>query len=309
MTILGRLERCKVRDVWRTENEFSDWLFSEENIELLSESLGLETIQTQVREDYVGNFKADIFGEESNTGRKVIIENQFEVSNHDHLGKIITYAAGKDASLIIWVVEEARPEHASAIEWLNNNMSGKGFFLVEIELWRIGDSQPAPKFNIVERPNEWIQVEKAEIDTTKKFKYAYWQQFIEYSKKNKKFQRAYPGTDARKPSADHWMSFRKGCKGNYHIESKIYTRNGELISVGTDVWISDDKELYRQFESHKEEIESELGYQMQWDCKDSNKASSIRIKRNLDEGETYESTFEWFMEKAVTLRDVFNKYV
>lgn len=311
MKPLGRITRCKVRDIWTNENDFSDWLFSPEhpeNIELLSETLGLNTILTQAREDNVGGFRADIVGEESDTGRKVIIENQFETSNHDHLGKIITYAAGKDASIIIWIVEDARPEHASAIEWLNNNMTDKGFFLVQIEVIKIGDSLPAATFTIIQKPNEYIQSVKAETDSTKQFKYSYWSQFLDYVKNDKKFLREYPGTESRRASGDHWFTFRKGCKGDYHINCNIFTRNSQLLSIGADIWISDDKELFKKFEAHKEEIHQALGYEMEWDLKEDKKATSVRIKRDVKEGESLESTFDWFKDKAVTLRSVFNKY-
>ncbi|WP_400205649.1 DUF4268 domain-containing protein [Methanomethylophilus alvi] len=308
MKELGRISRCKVRDIWTNENDFSDWLFSPENIELLSDTLGLNTIITQTREDSVGGFRADIVGEETDTGRKVIIENQFETSNHDHLGKIITYAAGKDASIIIWIVEDARPEHASAIEWLNNNMTDRGFFLVQIEVIKIEDSLPAATFTIIQKPNEYIQMVKAETDNTRQFKLEYWNQFLNYVKQDRKFLKEYPGTESRRPTGDHWYTFRKGCRGDYHIDCKIYTRNGQLIAIGTDVWINDNKDLYRQFEKHKDEIHEALGYEMEWDFKEDKKATSIRIKRDVREGEPLESTFEWLKEKAVTLRAVFNRY-
>ncbi|MDD7112728.1 MAG: hypothetical protein PUH96_12005, partial [Coriobacteriaceae bacterium] len=84
--------------------------------------------------------------------RKVIVENQLEATNHDHLGKVITYAAGKGASLVVWVVAQARDEHRQAIEWLNQHTDSEfGFFLIEIELWSIDGSAPAPRFNVVER--------------------------------------------------------------------------------------------------------------------------------------------------------------
>ena len=308
MKELGRISRCKVRDIWTNENDFSDWLFSPENIELLSDTLGLNTIITQTREDSVGGFRADIVGEETDTGRKVIIENQFETSNHDHLGKIITYAAGKDASIIIWIVEDARPEHASAIEWLNNNMTDRGFFLVQIEVIKIEDSLPAATFTIIQKPNEYIQMVKAETDNTRQFKLEYWNQFLNYVKQDRKFLKEYPGTESRRPTGDHWYTFRKGCRGDYHIDCKIYTRNGQLIAIGTDVWINDKKDLYRQFEKHKDEIHEALGYEMEWDFKEDKKATSIRIKRDVRDGEPLESTFEWLKEKAVTLRAVFNRY-
>lgn len=124
---------------------------------MLGEAVGveLELIET---ESSVGSFNVDIYAQEAGTGRKIIIDNQLEETNHDHLGKVITYAAGKGAQVIIWVVAHARDEHRQAIEWLNEHTdSDSGFFLVEIELWTIGDSKPAPRFNVVEQPNEWTR--------------------------------------------------------------------------------------------------------------------------------------------------------
>ena len=311
MKELGRISRCKVRDIWKNENEFSDWLFDQEkpeHIELLSDALGLDNIMTLTREENIGGFRADIIGEESDTGKKIIIENQFETSNHDHLGKIITYAAGKDASIIIWIVEEARPEHSSAIEWLNNNMTEKGFFLVQIEVIKIGDSLPAPTFTIIQKPNEYIQSVKSDVDPTKQFKYSYWSQFLDYVEKDRKFLKEYPGTESHKASGHHWFTFRIGCRGDYYINCNIFTRNGRLLSQATDICISNNKELYKQFELNREEIEKQLGYEMEWDCKETNKAARIRVKRNVEEGESLESTFDWFKDKAVCLRAVFNEY-
>lgn len=110
----------------------------------------------------VGRFNVDILAEEEGSGRKIIIENQLESTDHDHLGKIITYASGYDAEIIVWVVKDAREEHKSAIDWLNEHTDEKiGFFLVQIQAWKIGNSAPAPKFNIVASPNEWAKTTKS----------------------------------------------------------------------------------------------------------------------------------------------------
>lgn len=112
-------------------------------------------------ESNVGDFSVDLYATEEGTGRKIIIENQLEETNHDHLGKIITYASGKDAEVIIWIVKKARDEHRKAIEWLNQHTDeNAAFFLIEIELWKINDSEPAPKFSIIERPNDWAMAMK-----------------------------------------------------------------------------------------------------------------------------------------------------
>ena len=116
-----RLEEVNIRDLWKHEQyDFSDWLSKEENIEMLGDEVGL-TLTDINREVYVGSYRCDLVAKDEATGIKVVIENQLEATNHDHLGKIITYASGLDANVVIWIVKEAREEHRSAIEWLNNN--------------------------------------------------------------------------------------------------------------------------------------------------------------------------------------------
>ena len=153
-------------------------------------------------------FSVDIFATEESTSRKIIIENHLEDTNHDHLGKIITYASGKDAEVIIWIVKHARDEHKQAIEWLNNHTDDKcAFFLIEIELWRIGNSEPAVKFYIVERPNDWARSMKKSSSLTQggAQKLDFWQQFIVFNQANN-------GVYAKsRPTSDAWI--RKSIKG------------------------------------------------------------------------------------------------
>jgi len=305
---LGRLNRYEVRKIWENENDFSNWLFKQDSLDLLCETLKIDPVQPIAREDKIGDLKADIYCITAG-GVKVIIENQFETSNHEHLGKIITYAAGKDASTIIWLVERARPEHTSAIEWLNN-ITQKGFFLVEIELWKIGNSEPAPKFNIVEQPNEYIQAQKNNEDPTKQFRYAFWSQFIDYSSNDKQLLKKFPGTDTRTPSGDQCMNFYKGCNGRrYQLEALLFTKNSKLLTIGCGVWISDDKELYNKFQSHMDDIQKELGISLEWSSKDTTKASSIRMKHEVSEGEDFKYCNEWLSSKLIHMQEVFNKFV
>ena len=134
MIQLGVMKKIDdLRSVWSHEAlEFTPWLAKPENIKMLSETIGLD-IEVEETESSVDTFSADIVGIDTNTGRKVIIENQLEDSNHTHLGQIITYAAGKNASTIIWIVKHARDAHRAAIEWLNNHSDEDiNFFLIEI---------------------------------------------------------------------------------------------------------------------------------------------------------------------------------
>ena len=134
MNKLGKLEKVNLRDIWPNEEyDFSVWLSKEENLKELSNTIGIDIVLEE-RESAVGKYSVDIYGKEEGTERKVVIENQLEDSNHDHLGKIITYASGKDAKTIIWIVKRARDEHRQAIEWLNSHTDEEvGFFLLEIE--------------------------------------------------------------------------------------------------------------------------------------------------------------------------------
>ena len=207
---LDKLKKVELRDVWLHEAlDFTRWLSEEPNLAILSSAVGieLELIET---ESSVGSFNVDIYAREAGTGRKVIIENQLEDTNHDHLGKVITYAAGKGAEVVVWVVARARDEHRQAIEWLNQHTdSDFGFFLVEIELWSIGDSLPAPRFNVVEQPNEWTKAIKLSegLSETERVKLSYWTKYREVAQASPDFLKAF---NSQKPSKDHWTTLRCG---------------------------------------------------------------------------------------------------
>ncbi len=167
MVSLKKLEEIKdLRTIWANEaSDFTPWLSEEDNIALLSDAIGID-ITVDETESSVGDFNVDISASETGTDRKIIIENQLEDTNHDHLGKLITYASGKDADIVIWIVKYAREEHRAAIEWLNNHTDDKiGFFLCEIKLYRIGNSEPAVKFEVIEQPNNWTKTVK-KVDST-----------------------------------------------------------------------------------------------------------------------------------------------
>ena len=135
---LSKIKRVDLRKVWKHEAlDFTNWLAEPENLELLSEEVEIEIslIQTEAS---VGKFKVDILAEENNTGRKIVIENQLDSTNHDHLGKIITYASGFDAEIVIWIVQNVRDEHKQAIDWLNEHTDQKvNIFAIQMEVWQI----------------------------------------------------------------------------------------------------------------------------------------------------------------------------
>ena len=159
---LGRLQEIDIRQVWQHEQyDFSKWLANEDNIHELGDALNLSLTDVEI-EKFVGNYRCDILCKDELTGKVVLIENQLESTDHDHLGKIITYASGLDASVVVWIVASARQEHASAIEWLNKHTDDElSFFLVEVHAYKIGDSDPAPQFKIIEQPNDFAKSVKS----------------------------------------------------------------------------------------------------------------------------------------------------
>ena len=153
---LGRLEKVDLREYWKREDtHFTPWLAQEENISLLGDTIDME-LEVQGQEANVGPFRADVLCRNTADDTLVLIENQLERTDHTHLGQLITYAAGLDAVTLVWVVQRFTEEHRAALDWLNRITDDDfHFFGLEIELWQIGDSVAAPKFNLVAKPNDW----------------------------------------------------------------------------------------------------------------------------------------------------------
>ena len=160
---LGRLEHVDLRSYWeREDTDFTPWLAQEENLQLLGETIGME-LELEETEANVGPFRADILCRESNSDAYVLIENQLEQTDHTHLGQLMTYSAGLDAVNILWIAQRFTDEHRAALDWLNRiTMEDFHFFGIEVELYRIGDSAPAPRFNMVAKPNDWTKAVQAQ---------------------------------------------------------------------------------------------------------------------------------------------------
>lgn len=309
VTTLGKLVEVEdLRNVWPHEAcDFTPWLSQEENIALLADAVGLDEITVEETESPVGDFNVDIYASETGTGRRVIVENQLEDTNHDHLGKLITYASGKDANVIIWVVRRAREEHKSAIEWLNNHTDDSlGFFLCEIKLYKIGNSAPAVKFEVIEKPNDWVkEVKKNEYTSdTHKQRYEYWQSFQEYAFKNSDFAKAF---HRRKPSKDHWLTFSIGVSSCRISVAQIKRRN----EINVALLIDDDKDLFDVLYRNKEHIEQDSELKFDWRRMSEKKSSCIIITRsaNLAEKEEWPVQFDWLIDMMLRIKRSFKKYL
>ena len=306
MTNLGTLKKITdLRSIWPHEAlNFTPWVA--ENVDLLADAVGLD-ITVDETESSVGDFNVDIYASETGTDRKIIIENQLEDTDHDHLGKLITYASGKGADVVIWVVKHAREEHKAAVEWLNNHTDDKiGFFLCEIKLFQIGDSQIAPAFTVVERPNDWTkEIRKtASANSTQQQRLEYWQAFNDYAFTDANFSRIF---NKRKPTTDHWMVFSIGSSACHIAVSQIQKRK----AVDVELYINDDKELFKSLFAHKDEIEKNMEMELEWKELPERKASRILIEKtvDLDDRATWPEQFDYIMDTCIKMKRAFKRYL
>ena len=308
MQSLSRLEEVKdLRIVWPHEAiDFTPWLSKDENISILADTLGLD-ITIDETESSVGDFNVDIFASETGTERKIIIENQLEDTDHDHLGKLITYASGKSANVIIWLVKHAREEHKAAIEWLNNHTDENiGFFLCEIKLYRIGKSEPAVKFEVIEKPNDWTrEIKKNEsANETQQQRLDYWVAFRDYAIKQSKFKDNFK---PRKPSVDHWMNFSIGSSAYRIVISQVRKRN----KLSVEICIDDNKELFHRLYENKDVIEYEVCLKFDWEELPEKKSSRIIVEKNVvfSDKDQWNTQFDWIIDTMLKMKNVFKRFL
>ena len=296
---LGKIKRITdLRSIWPHEaNDFTKWLADEHNLAKLGEEIGIE-LELEERESSVGNFNVDLYAKEEGTGRKVIIENQLEETDHDHLGKLITYASGKGAEVVVWVVKRARDEHRQAIEWLNQHTdTDLGFFLVEIELWQIDDSAIAPKFSVIERPNDWGKQMKsvAGLNNTEQIQLAFWQKFNDKMNASPDFTKHFK---TRKAQPQNWYDVSVG-SSEYHL---CFTASIQKKHMSCGIYIPDNKDLFHLFEAHKAEFEAQFGKDIEW--VEASKATRINIFKSFDvsDQEQWTTAYAWYLENAIKFK-------
>jgi hypothetical protein len=274
--VIAKIERVPLREVWRHEAlDFTTWLV--QNVDVLNDVLDI-TLSGAEREQSAGSFSVDLVAEDE-SGTPVIIENQFGKSDHDHLGKVITYLVAIDARAAIWIVSDPRPEHVAAITWLNESSSA-GFYLVKVEAIRIGDSPAAPLLTLIVGPSE----EAREAGKTKKDlaeRYAirerFWTRLL-----------ASASTKTRlhanvSPSQQGWSAAGAGKQGlRYSYVVRQHDADVELyIDRGKDTEI-ENKAIFDNLAQSKETIEASFGEPLEWQRLEGKRA--CRIKKSIDLG-------------------------
>ncbi|MEW6607352.1 MAG: DUF4268 domain-containing protein [bacterium] len=304
---LSRLKKIDLREQWSREpTDFTNWLAEDENLQLLGDEIGIDIslIQTEAS---VGKFNVDIFAEEENTGKKIVIENQLESTDHDHLGKLITYASGFDAEIVIWIVKDVRDEHKQAIDWLNEHTDDKiNLFAIKMELWQIDNSPFAPKFQIVSKPNDWAKAIKKStsqsgLSDTKLMQLEFWTRFKEYAQNNNsslRLRKAYP---------QHWYDISIG-NSKAHLALIVDTQNNQLRC---ELYIPDSKELFHALCNYKDDISREIDSSLEWMELVGKKASRIKTTFDIDviNNDNWEQSFAWLMNQSHKFQSVFGKYL
>jgi hypothetical protein len=279
---LGKLEKVDLRQIWQTEGQdFTPWLAREENLEMLGEVIGIE-LELEAQEKDVGPFRADILCKNTEDDSLVLIENQIERTDHKHLGQLLTYAAGLQSVTIVWVAAKFTEEHRAALDWLNEITDKKfRFFGLEVELWKIGNSAAAPKFNVISKPNNWSktvsdaakEIENQTTSETKKLQYRYWLELVDYLEEVKSKVRP------QEPRPQHWLTFTIGRSG-FHLNTLLNTRENK---IGVELVITDKDEakaFYHLLLKDKEVIEREMGCALEWKENPEKTQSKVALFKN-----------------------------
>lgn len=310
---LGRLRPVDLRDIWRTEaQDFTPWLAREENLSLLGETLGID-LELEGVEQSVGVFRADILCKDTLSGRWVLVENQLERTDHSHLGQLITYAAGLDAVTIVWIAARVSDEHRAALDWLNEiTEQDVRFFGLEVELWRIGDSPAAPKFNVVSKPNDWTRtaaagrqgVEAGALSDTRIAQRDYWaaaEAFVAQSNG--------PLRPVSAP-AQSWVTHGIGKTGvglNMTMNTRDHWVRVEVYLSGR--WAKSD---FRQLHDRRDDIERDLGLSLDWQpLPDKSDARICVALRNADpfDRADWPRQHRWLVETATAFHRVFRPHI
>ena len=307
---LGKLIRIDLRDIWLSESaHFTPWLAREENLLILGETLGLE-LELEAQEKSVGPFRADLLCKDIGTNAWVLIENQLERTDHSHLGQLLTYASGLEAVTIVWIAARFTEEHRSTLDWLNRITDETfRFFGVEVELWRIGDSPAAPRFNIVSKPNNWNKlvtqaarvIDEAELTGTKALQLAYWGVLGSVL-----MAKGGPLAKERKPQPQSWMSYSIGRSG-FGINASMSRPKRQ---VRAELYMSNPnaKAFFHLLYAEKAAIEADLGHPLDWE--ELPQGKDTRISTPLNDVDPEDQTdwtrqHDWLAAKLNELHRMF----
>jgi hypothetical protein len=305
MDKLGELKTVNPRIMWPHEAaDFTPWLALEENIARLGEALGME-LEVENTEVAVGPYSADIVARDTVTGRYVVIENQLGKTDHDHLGKLITYGAALDASSLVLIATNFSEEHQKAFEWLNEHASEDlGFFGVRLELWRIDESKPAIRFSVVSKPGTATRIAAKASATeqftpTRKLQLEFWTEFEKRLRETKEL----PSTQAPRPQ--YWYNVALGRSG-VHVSCIANTWEKRIgVRVYLSGYLAD--QALQGLDSQKDGIEKEIGSKLTWNPHPDKSDKVIILDRSADisSREKWPEYLSWLVDHTLRFRKAF----
>ncbi|RQD84651.1 MAG: DUF4268 domain-containing protein [Methanocalculus sp. MSAO_Arc2] len=271
--MIEKIQRVSLREVWRHESlDFTTWM--EENIDVLNDALDL-SLSNVLREQNAGDFSVDLVAED-NEGNVVVIENQLERSNHDHLGKLITYLAALEAKVAIWIVSDPRSEHTKAIAWLNESYAA-AFYLVKVEAIKIGDSSPAPLLTLIAGPSReaiMAGVTKKELAERHQARYKFWTELLNRAKLKTKLHAHIS------PGYYNWIGTSAGLPFGLNLNYSVRRHDAQVelyIYYDQDTG-EGNKIIFEQLYQKKAEIEETFGEPLDWEALEGKRACRIRKK-------------------------------
>lgn len=288
MLNISAIKHVPLSEIWKHEEiDFTPWLCR--NIDKLSKEIGVN-IFNPLNEVSTENFYVDIVAQTGTKNQKVIIENQYGASNHDHLGKLISYTASFRTKYAIWIVEKARIEHIKAIKELNklSELSGKedatGFFLIELSVWKIGNSDPGLSFNVVASPS----VKLSGKSSSTLLIYDFWQRFLDKCKEyNFDLYKNISASDSR------WLNAGSGKKDIYY--SVFLKQSSVRVMLCIDK--QKDKEyneaVFNRLFERKSEIEEVIGAELDWNWGKSTDKNNRIIAKEINIGGYASKKNEW----------------
>ena len=305
---LAKIESVDLREIWPNEAaDFTPWLA--ENLSDLGSVIGLD-LELQAQEAPVGDYALDILARDVGSGGEVVIENQLVTTDHRHLGQLLTYAAGFDARVAVWIAREFKSEHREALDMLNRRTGEETqFFGVEIQLLKIDGSRPAPNFRLVAYPNEWRRRTATATGATagvsprmERYRHLF-QALMDTLREEHRF------TNARSAQPQSWYHFSAGHA--QRIQWAVAFGQGRKVRVGVYIDNVDgdwNKRLFDKLHDQRLSIESELGEPLDWERLDDRRASRIAVYRTGsidDSNDSLEEIRHWMVERLLKFRDVF----
>lgn len=308
MPDIGRLEPIPLGTVWPNEEyDFTPWLAKQDNLEILGDALGM-SLEFVGREESVGPYSADILCRDPNDQTKVVVENQLGQTDHDHLGKLLTYAAHFKAGVVIWIAKTFTEQHRAALDWLNETSGGDTrFFGVEIELLRIGDSLPAAKFIVVARPNDWTDgSDKERLTDWRRAQLSFWKGFGEFVSRNGKVI-----TKTHAPKPQSWLGVAGVGRGGFFLYgSMTYTEAGHLaLKAELQITGEHSEHYFSLLVADQDRVEEEHGFEkeLEW-----YRADGVEMKRiywiieiDLKDIDQRTERYRWLLERLEALRSIF----